>query len=192
MMKIDPSKTSVCIIANPDLRVTPELLLWLLDSGVPRNNILVHRGNDRDQVAAYNSVVEMSLKLTSVTHHLFADADIRPYEASDCIWEAPHDFTCLKCDTEVGLASWNHKDSFHTGLWVARSAALRQMKAPWFGWTYNAAHSQIHGCVCESFRESAASLGLTTGNVGHAHHYPRGSKLPDSICVKTWYAGKAR
>lgn len=186
-MITDKSRISVCVIANPDLRVTPELLLWLLDSGVPRRNILIHRGHDRDQVAAYNSAVEMALTLKNVDYCLFADSDVRPYVATNVLWDMPHNFTCVKCDTETGLAAWADQTSFHTALWLAHRDSLAQMKSPWFGWKYNESHSQIHGCVCEGFRKAAMANGFSIGNVGHALHHIRGAKLPDSICVKTCY-----
>jgi hypothetical protein len=191
-MITDRSKVSAIIIANPDLRVAPELLLWLIDSDIPRRNILIYRGNDRDQVAAYNRAVEMSLNLPNVEYHLFADSDIRPYSASNDLFDAPYDFTCLKCDTETGLGAWAEASSFHTGLWLARSSSLRQMAAPWFGWGYNPTHSAISKCVCDQFRKQAIDKGFRIGNVGHALHYPRGKQLPDSICVKERYTKSRR
>lgn len=186
-MITDRSKISACIIANPDLRVAPELLLWLLDSHIPRKNILVYRGNDRDQVAAYNAAVEMALGLKGVDYHLFADADVRPYSASNALFDMPFNITCVKCDTETGLSAWADASDFHTALWMADNKALRQMKGPWFGWDYNESHSRINGCVCGKFRRAAIDKALSIGHVGHARHYPRGTQLPDSICVRNCY-----
>lgn len=177
---IDPANTSVVIIAHPDLRVAPDLLLWLLDNGFPRRNIIVTKGNDRDQCAAYNFAVESALT-RKVDHCLFSDADVRPYERTAAMLAAPYDLTCAMCETEKGLESWSTPDAFHTALWVAKKAALQRIRAPWFQWHTNASGSKITGCVCGHLATKAKASGLTIGHAGHAHHWPRGAKLPDAI-----------
>ena len=172
--------TSVVIIANPDLRVAPDLILYLLDSGIPRENILITRGNDRDQVAAYNFAVEASLR-NNVEYCMFADADIRPHSGTDPMLAAPYDFTCAMAETELGMKSWSQPDAFHSGMWIAKREALKRIPGPWFGWTYNPNHSSILACVCESFSQKVKAAGMTIGHAGHAHHWPRGKEMPSVL-----------
>lgn len=179
---IDPAKTSVVIVAHPDLRVAPDLLLWILDHGFPRKNVLVVRGEDRDNVCAYNHAVELALT-RKTEWHLFADADVRPYAGTDAMLAAPYELTCAMTDTERGLESWARPDSFHAGMWLAKSAALRRIPAPWFAWGYNATGTKLDACMCATFRDNAKAAGLTIGHAGHARHWPRGAKLPDAILL---------
>ena len=184
-MKTDPTKTSVVIIAHPELLVAPELLLWLLDCGFPRRNILISRGNPRDQAAAFNWAVARSLTMP-VEACLFADNDIRPdRRLTEPMLEMPYDFTCARTDNENGLNGWRADDAFHTGIWIARRSALVQVRAPWFAFKTSPDGSEIRGCVCDHFAERAKAAGCSIGNAGWAMHYPRAqSKLPECVVMK--------
>lgn len=184
-MKTDPAKTSVVIVAHPDMLVAPELLLWLLDCGFPRRNILVSRGCARDQAVAYNKAVALSLTMP-VEACLFADNDIRPDRVlTEPMLEMPFDFTCARTETELGLDSWKSEQAFHTGLWIARRSALVRVKPPWFAWGLSPDGSEIRGCVCEAFAQRAKQAGCSIGNAGWAKHYPRKrSDLPEALVLK--------
>lgn len=190
-MNIDPTTVCAVIIANPDLRVAPDLLLWLLDSGVPRRQILVTRGDDRDQCVAYNWAVQKAISRPS-DYCLFADADVRPCELTDPLWTAPYDLTCAMTDTEVGCDSWRHRTDFHSALWIARRSALASLRAPWFAWPTTPDGSKITGCVCGNLAGKAKAAGLTIGHAGYAHHWPRGAKFPDAIPLQSAPVDKAK
>lgn len=184
-MRFNPARTSVCVTAHPDLLVAPELILWLLDIGIPRRNILISRGNPRDQAAAFNWAVSKSIKMP-VDHCLFSDNDIRPdIKLTEPMLEMPYHFTCARTETETGMDAWRDQDSFHTGIWIADRMALSRVPAPWFAWGLNADGSEIKTCVCDHFSKAAKAAGYTIGNAGWALHVPRkASPKQDAIVLK--------
>ena len=184
-MNLNPAKTSVVVVAHPDLLVAPELMLWLLDIGIPRRNILISRGNARDQAAAYNWAVSKALTMP-VEACLFADNDIRPdLKLTAPLLAMPFDFTCARTETETGMKGWREEGAFHSALWLANRAALARVPAPWFQWTLTPDGAQITDCVCVHFAKRAKAAGCTIGNAGWAQHYPRARPtLPDFTVLR--------
>lgn len=160
------------IFAHPDLKVTPALLFWLLDTGFRRENITFIRGQ-RDICTMYNLAVSMALE-SDADEFLFADNDVHPHpKLTQPFLEATDkDFLCVEYDNGCG-ATWANPAAFHCGMWRTNRAALERVGLPAFQWPRNATHTQETGCCCTYFAKRAAKLGLKTGHAGSMGHAPK-------------------
>ena len=75
--------TAAIVLCWPAGLVSPELLFWLQDIGIPRKNILFNPGNRWSWAVAMNDSVRRALSLPDrIQRFIFADADIRPEGAT--------------------------------------------------------------------------------------------------------------
>jgi len=74
---------------------------------------------------------------------------------------ARYDCTCVRYRTECGEQAWAADSAFHTGLWLARTEALRQIPPPWFDWATDESRTRIMADVCSGFRRKVLEAGLT-------------------------------
>lgn len=167
-------KTGAIVLCHPSGLVSPQLLYWLDDIGVPRRNILFNPGNKWSWAVAMNQSMKRAAALASkIERFIFADNDTRPEaEATDPMLTMPYDVTCARCDLETGADAWKYPTAFHTGLFAIRSEVIRVISPPWFEWSTTADGAEMTACGCAAFAAKVRASGFTIGHAGWAGHSP--------------------
>lgn len=178
-------KTGAIILCHPSGLVSPALLFWLQDIGIPRKNILFNPGNKWSWAVAMNQSMKRAAALADkMDRFIFADNDIRPEVAATAPMLAmPYDVTCARCDLETGSDSWKSPAAFHTGIFAIKSEVLQAIPSPWFNWSTTQDGAEMTACGCATFAAKVAAAGFTIGNAGWSAHSPgQPATLKPFIC----------
>lgn len=106
---------------------------------------------------------------------VFLDHDVRPTGNTSQFLHLEADVKCCEVEME-SKAAWCRRDaSFHDAMWCTSRKVLESIKPPWFVQRYNEDHTQMDGCICQSFRDKVIEAGFSISHGGYAEHDRDGS-----------------
>lgn len=175
---IDLSRARFIVTAWPDNRWPVEIIHWIEKTTKGTECRLDNRTSIRVKniVCARNWAVQNGA-LGSNQHFnqfVFIDRDVRPTEDTIAFLELKTDVKCCQVQQRVKTA-YSNTDSFHESIWSTSRKVLESIKPPWFMHKYNAAGTEMIGCICQSFRTKVLELGFTISHGGYAEHDRDGS-----------------
>ena len=178
---IDLSKTRIIVTAWPDHRWPLEIMRWIegLMVGV------VHRDDYRSSVKVKNRVCARNHAIKydalgsdpSYEWFVFLDHDVRPFQGDKTtrFLRLEADVKCCEVKHGPDDTAYSWPDDFHEPIWCTSRHVLESIEPPWFVQHYNADHTEMDGCICQSFRTKVLDAGFTIAHGGWAKHDRDGS-----------------
>ena len=172
---IDLTKTRIIVTAWPDHRWPLEIMRWIegLMAGV------VHRDDYRSSVkvknreCARNHAIKYDALGSAPSYEwfIFLDRDVRPCQGDETTKFLRLDADVKSCQVKHGTESaYSWPDAFHDPIWCTSRRVLESIEPPWFVQGYNADHTEMDGCICQSFRAKALEAGFSIAHGGWAKH----------------------
>lgn len=179
---INPQTTSVVIFSEHKLTCAPELLLFLLDLGIPRSNLLIASFEPKAPELDYNTAIVASASRGNISHCIFADANVRPvYGKTAETLEGRYDFT-------FASVNGSKEAAFDPSFWVCERQSLLKLGTPkLFFNELNATGTNLIKDHLSSFVDIVKAKNLSFGASGLVVKIGDGEPAPPIAILKSDY-----